>query len=94
MRAGDNLLIFPEGTRTVQTPVNPFKMGFALMATLADAPIQTVFVEMSYLYLGKRWEAVARAGVPRADHDPTRTRVSSAAGAECEGVGRGGGAIL
>ena len=56
LRAGDNLLIFPEGTRTVQMPVNPFKMGFALMATLADAPIQTVFVEMSYFYLGKRWK--------------------------------------
>ena len=37
-------------------PVNPFKMGFALMAKLADAPIQTVFVEMSYFYLGKRWK--------------------------------------
>ena len=56
LRAGDNLLIFPEGTRTVQMPVNPFKKGFALMATLADAPIQTVLVEMSYLYLGKRWK--------------------------------------
>ena len=54
--AGENLLIFPEGTRTVQMPVNPFKHGFALMATLADAPIQTVLVEMSYFYLGKRWK--------------------------------------
>ncbi len=55
LRAGDNLLIFPEGTRTVAPPVNPFKKGFALMAKLADAPVQTVFIEMSYLYLGKRW---------------------------------------
>lgn len=55
LRAGDNLLIFPEGTRTISPPVNPFKKGFALMATLADAPVQTVFIEMSYLYLGKRW---------------------------------------
>lgn len=56
LRAGENLLIFPEGTRTVAVPVNPFKMGFALMATLAPAPIQTVFVEMSCPYLGKRWK--------------------------------------
>ncbi len=56
LRAGDNLLIFPEGTRTISLPVNPFKKGFALMATLADAPVQTVFIEMSYLYLGKRWK--------------------------------------
>lgn len=55
LRAGDNLLIFPEGTRTVALPVNPFKKGFALMAALADAPVQTVLIEMSYLYLGKRW---------------------------------------
>lgn len=55
LRGGDNLLIFPEGTRTVALPVNPFKKGFALMAKLADAPVQTVFIEMSYLYLGKRW---------------------------------------
>lgn len=56
LRAGDNLLIFPEGTRTIAPPVNPFKKGFALMAMLADAPVQTVFIEMSYLYLGKRWK--------------------------------------
>ena len=56
LRAGENLLIFPEGTRTVEAPVNPFKMGFSLMALLADAPIQTVFLEMSYPYLGKRWQ--------------------------------------
>ena len=55
LRAGENLLIFPEGTRTVQAPVNPFKKGFALIATLAQAPVQTVFVEMPVLFLGKRW---------------------------------------
>ncbi len=37
-------------------PVNPFKNGFALIAKLAEAPVQTVFIEMSYLYLGKRWK--------------------------------------
>ena len=56
LRAGENLLIFPEGTRTVRTPLNPFKMGFALMATLADAPVQTVFIDMPVPYLGKRWK--------------------------------------
>jgi 1-acyl-sn-glycerol-3-phosphate acyltransferase len=55
LRAGENLLIFPEGTRTVQAPVNPFKKGFALIATLAGAPVQTVFIEMPVLFLGKRW---------------------------------------
>ena len=56
LRAGENLLIFPEGTRTVGARVNPFKMGFALMATLADATVQTVFIDMSVPYLGKHWK--------------------------------------
>ena len=56
LRAGENLLIFPEGTRTVAWPVNPFKKGFALMAILADAPVQTVFIDMPVMYLGKRWK--------------------------------------
>lgn len=55
LRAGENLLIFPEGTRTVEAPVNPFKKGFALIALLAGAPIQTVFIETPHFYLGKRW---------------------------------------
>ena len=53
--AGDNLLMFPEGTRTVEPPVNRFKNGFALMASLADAPVQTVFIETPVLFMGKRW---------------------------------------
>ena len=55
LRAGENLLIFPEGTRTVQPPVNRFKKGFALVATLAEAPVQTVFIEMPVPYMGKHW---------------------------------------
>ncbi len=53
--AGDNLLMFPEGTRTVEAPVNRFKNGFALMASLASAPVQTVFIETPVLFMGKRW---------------------------------------
>lgn len=56
LRAGENLLIFPEGTRTVTKPVNPFKLGFALMAKLADAPVQTVFITVPYFMAGKRWK--------------------------------------
>ena len=55
LQAGDNLLIFPEGTRTVEPPVNQFKKGFALIATLAEAPIQTVFIDTPLFFLGKKW---------------------------------------
>ena len=83
LRAGDNLLIFPEGTRTVQSPVNPFKLGFALMATLADAPVQTVFIDMPVLrILGKQLEAVENARVPGADHGAVGAGFSTKAGAK------------
>jgi 1-acyl-sn-glycerol-3-phosphate acyltransferase len=54
-RAGSQLLIFPEGTRTVASPINPFKGGFALIAKRAGVPIQTVFIEVSSPFLGKGW---------------------------------------
>lgn len=52
---GDTLVIFPEGTRTVSPGVNPFKMGFALIAKLARAPVQTVFLRANSAFLGKHW---------------------------------------
>lgn len=52
---GAQLLIFPEGTRTVREPVNPFKGGFALVAKKAGVPVQTVFIEASSPFLGKNW---------------------------------------
>lgn len=52
---GVPLLIFPEGTRTRAAPVDPFKGGFALIASRARAPIQTVFIECSSPFLGKDW---------------------------------------
>jgi len=51
--AGENLLIFPEGTRTRTGAVNPFKNGFALIAAKSGAPIQTIFIERESPYLGK-----------------------------------------
>ena len=42
LRAGENLLVFPEGTRTRTPPVGRLKRGFALMAMRARAPVITV----------------------------------------------------
>ncbi len=55
LRAGHQLLVFPEGTRTTRPPVNAFKGGFALIARGAGAPIQTVFIETNSPFLGKGW---------------------------------------
>lgn len=54
-REGSQLLIFPEGTRTVRQPINPFKGGFGLVAQKAGVPIQTVFIETNSPFLGKDW---------------------------------------
>ncbi len=55
LKEGGQLVVFPEGTRTVQTPINPFRPGVTLMAKLAKAPIQTVFIDTDSPYLGKGW---------------------------------------
>jgi 1-acyl-sn-glycerol-3-phosphate acyltransferase len=64
VRGGSQLLIFPEGTRTVTPPLGSFKAGFALMARQAGAPVQTVFLEASSPYLSKGWPLVRRPAFP------------------------------
>lgn len=44
LRNGENLLVFPEGTRTTSPLVGSFKRGFALMAANASVPVVTVLV--------------------------------------------------
>lgn len=53
IQRGDNLLIFPEGTRTRAGALNPFKNGFALIAARAGVPIRTVFIARESRYLAK-----------------------------------------
>ena len=55
LRHGGQLVIFPEGTRTVTPPLNAFRPGVTLIAKLAQAPIQTVFIDTDSPYLGKGW---------------------------------------
>jgi 1-acyl-sn-glycerol-3-phosphate acyltransferase len=55
LRAGSQLVMFPEGTRTTGASLNPFQAGFALIARRAGVPVQTVFIDTSSPYLGKGW---------------------------------------
>lgn len=55
LRAGNQLLMFPEGTRTRQKAGLHFKGGFALIAKTARVPVQTVFIETNSLFLSKGW---------------------------------------
>ncbi len=64
LRRGSQLLIFPEATRTVRSPVNPLSGGFALIAKKADAPIQTILIETDSPYLRKGWPLFRRPPLP------------------------------
>jgi 1-acyl-sn-glycerol-3-phosphate acyltransferase len=55
LQEGGQLVLFPEGTRTVHPPVDPFRPGISLIARLAGVPIQTVFIETDSPYLRKGW---------------------------------------
>lgn len=55
LRAGGQLVLFPEGTRTTQWPVNPFHSTVGIIAHRAQVPVQTVFIDTDSPYLGKGW---------------------------------------
>jgi len=64
LQEGANLLVFPEGTRTVGGTLLPFKMGFALVAVLTRSPVQTVLITCAADYLGKGWPLTFRPAFP------------------------------
>jgi 1-acyl-sn-glycerol-3-phosphate acyltransferase len=64
LREGNQLVLFPEGTRTVGATVNAFKPGVTLISHLAQAPIQTVLIESFSPYLTKGWPLLKAPPVP------------------------------
>jgi len=54
--AGDLLMVFPEGTRTTQQPVNAMQGAVALIAKKAQAPLQTILITTNSAYLSKGWK--------------------------------------
>ncbi|PWU10826.1 MAG: hypothetical protein C5B47_01690 [Verrucomicrobia bacterium] len=65
LKAGENLLIFPEGTRTTSgRTVNPFKKGFALIAVRNQFPIHTILIERKNHYLAKGGSVLAPTRLP------------------------------
>lgn len=61
---GSQLLLFPEGTRTVTDPVNPLKGSVALIACRAQVPVQTVLIETDSRYLSKGWPLFRKPPMP------------------------------
>lgn len=64
LQSGRHVLVFPEGTRTSQAPVNPFKGNFALMAKQAGKPVQTVLLESDSRYLQRGWPLFRKPNFP------------------------------
>ena len=95
LKAGGQLVLFPEGTRTIHAPINPFRPGITLIAQMAQVPIQTVIIESDSPYLGKGWPiwrtpafpVVIRARLgqrfaPEADHQGLLKRLEAYFAAE------------
>jgi 1-acyl-sn-glycerol-3-phosphate acyltransferase len=61
---GAVLLLFPEGTRTTQAPINPLVASVALIAKHANVPVQTLIVETDSPYLSKGWPLFKRPSLP------------------------------
>jgi 1-acyl-sn-glycerol-3-phosphate acyltransferase len=55
LRESGQLVMFPEGTRTVERPINRFRPGITLIALRAQVPIQVVIIETDTPYLRKGW---------------------------------------
>jgi 1-acyl-sn-glycerol-3-phosphate acyltransferase len=58
------LLIFPEGTRSGSARPGPFKAGFAIIARTARVPVQTVILETNSPYLQKGWGLFRQPSFP------------------------------
>jgi 1-acyl-sn-glycerol-3-phosphate acyltransferase len=64
LAGGAQILIFPEGTRTLVFPVNPFSEATAFIAARSGVPVQALFLAFSSPYLGKAWPLFRRPVLP------------------------------
>ena len=64
LRLGGQLLIFPEGTRTVGGPVGHLTEAVGAISRRAAVPIQAVIIEVDSHFLGKGWATLTRPEFP------------------------------
>ena len=64
LKQGAQVLLFPEGTRTRDFPVDPFLQSAGLIASRAGVPVQALIIEFSTPYLGKGWPIWRRPVLP------------------------------
>ncbi len=64
LKDGARLVIFPEGTRTANFPLDPCQPTVGLIASRTGVPVQTLLIEFSSPYLGKAWPLFRRPQLP------------------------------
>jgi 1-acyl-sn-glycerol-3-phosphate acyltransferase len=64
LQAGGVLLLFPEGTRTTQFPINPLVGSVGLIAKQAKVPVQTLIIDTDSPFLSKGWPLFKRPELP------------------------------
>jgi 1-acyl-sn-glycerol-3-phosphate acyltransferase len=64
LERGGVVLLFPEGTRTRQAPVNPLKASVGIIAKHAGVPVQTLIIEQDNAFLSKGWSLFKRPSLP------------------------------
>jgi 1-acyl-sn-glycerol-3-phosphate acyltransferase len=64
VQGGRQLLIFPEGSRTLRMPIDDFHRSFAVIARATRAPVQTVLIEADSPYLRKGWPLLRKPNLP------------------------------
>lgn len=64
LQAGEVLLLFPEGTRTLNDPVNAFQLTVGAIAKHAQARVLTLLIETDSPYLSKGWPLLRVPALP------------------------------
>jgi len=64
LKDGAVLLLFPEGTRTRHSPLNPLVGSVGLIAKHAGVPVQTLIIETDSPFLSKGWPLFRRPSLP------------------------------
>ncbi|MBX3609920.1 MAG: 1-acyl-sn-glycerol-3-phosphate acyltransferase [Hydrogenophaga sp.] len=64
LREGTQIIVFPEGSRTEQFPIDRVLPSIGLVAQRAQVPVQVVLLDFSSPYLGKGWPIWRRPSLP------------------------------
>jgi 1-acyl-sn-glycerol-3-phosphate acyltransferase len=64
LEQGGQLVIFPEGSRTLHFPLDPLPPTLGMIARRSGTPVQTVILDFSTPYLGKSWPMFRKPSLP------------------------------